>query len=469
MKMIKIEPVTRVEGEARVIIVVDEEKRSVRDAYYQVMSLRGFEAFCRGRPVEELPRITSTMCGVCSWAHHLASAKAVDEVFGRKPTPYADVLREIAMLAQICDSHLLHFTFLALPDVLSKSIVEIVNEEPKLLSTLVKARSSVVNIEKVLGGKPIHPSFTVPGGVARKLSREDLIKINNSIGELYANITSSIDYFNERIVKSMNFRRLIENEVFSLKSYYMGLVDTDGSLSFYKGKLKIIDPAGREVALLEPRDYTKFIGERVESWSYSKFPYLKTSGDGNGESREGLVRVGPLARFNVSTRIPFERSRLEYERLVETLGGKPIHNSQVNHWIRLLEVLYCAEKMIKLLGEISDSGEAVNTSGEPLFEGVGIVEAPRGTLIHHYRTNEDLITIDVNVITPTTFNNAAINREIMKVCESSLRFNPAPLDPSQFSSVEVAIRAYDPCNSCSTHLLVVSPCGKVLRSMVIRE
>ncbi|MEM1919052.1 MAG: Ni/Fe hydrogenase subunit alpha [Desulfurococcaceae archaeon] len=469
MKTIKIEPVTRVEGEARVVIVIDEEKHVVRDAYYQVMSLRGFEAFCRGRPVEELPRITSTICGVCSWAHHLASAKAVDEVYGRKPTVYADNLRELAMLAQICDSHLLHFAFLALPDILSKNIREIVIGEPKLLSMLIKARSSVVNIEKILGGKPIHPSFTVPGGVARKLSREDIARINNLIRELYVNITASIDYFNERILKSTNFRKLIENEAFTIKSYYMGLIDTDGSIGFYRGKLRIIDPDGRELALLEPRDYTRFIEERVEAWSYSKFPYVKMNITRSMDGEYGLVRVGPLARFNISTKIPLERSRFEYERLIETLGGKPIHNSQVNHWIRLLEVLYSTEKMFKLIEEISNTeGETVNTSGEPRYEGVGIVEAPRGTLIHHYKTNEDFITTDINVITPTTFNNPAINREIRKVCESSLHnILSSDLEPSYFNDVEVAIRAYDPCNSCSTHLHIISSDGRKSKSMVI--
>lgn len=459
MRTIDIEPVNRVEGESKVVIRLDEHGR-VREAYYVVLSLRGFEAFCLGRPIEDLPRITSTMCGVCSWAHHLASSKAVDEVYGRTPPPLAEGIRELAMLAQIIDSHLLHFTYLALPDLTSKNVIEILKEEPRFFTNLVKARESIVSFEKILGGKPIHPSLTTPGGVVRKPMREQVQELEKTARDCFNRVAEAVDFFNERILRNGKFLNLLRDEKLMVRSHYMALVGEGDSLSFYRGRLKIVDPEGRALAVLEPRDYVKYVEERVEDWSYSKFPYLKASGWKGLDDEQHILRVGPLARLNVSSKIPGERTSVEYERLLETLGPKPVHNTQANHWVRLIEVLYSLERIVEILGEIDLNDSVVNLEGEPVYEGVGVVEAPRGTLIHHYVSDEAFTAKGVNIITPTTFNNTAINREIRKIC-GSIKLNGLGNEPdsSALKLIEVSIRAYDPCNSCSTHFTVISPEG----------
>lgn len=459
MRTISIEPVNRVEGEAKVVIYVDEHGR-VKGAYYVVLSLRGFEAFCVGRPVEELPRITSTMCGVCSWAHHLASSKAVDEIFGRTPPTLAQKVRELAMLAQIIDSHLLHFTFLALPDLTFRNIVEVAREEPRFFSSLVKARASIVNFERILGGKPIHPTLTVPGGVSKRPSEEEVRELEKLAKDCLDNVVKAIDFFNEKILRDERFLKIVRDERFAVKSHYMALVGEGDTLSFYSGKLKILGPDGRVLSVFNPRDYVKYIEERVERWSYSKFPYIAANSGEELDDERRIVRVGPLARLNVCSKIPCERSRVEYERLLETLGPKPIHNTQAYHWARLIEALYCSERILEILNELDLNDDIVSFEGEPTLEGVGVVEAPRGTLIHHYRSDEGFVAREINIITPTTFNNPAVNREIGKICGSTKLsgYGEAP-DQQTLKLIEVSIRAYDPCNSCSTHFTVISPRG----------
>jgi len=460
-KTIVIEPVTRIEGEVKVVIFLDE-KGNVKNAYYQVLEFRGFEAFCRGRPAEELPRITSAICGVCSWAHHLASGKALDMIYGRRPTPTASKLRELGYLAHIVDSHLLHFVVMALPDFTLESIppelrniVGILREEPRIVELFLKSRNLVRSFEEVFGGKAIHPAFVLPGGVSKKLTKEDWEKLNNYGKELLKIVKEILNYFRNVVLKSRTYMNLLHDEAYSLKTYYIGLVDEANNLNFYDGYVRIIDNKGREVAKFRSEEYLNHIAEHYEEWSYSKFPYLKTIG-WKGFVEEYLCRAGPLARLNVADKIPSEEASEEFKYMVEVIGSKPIHNTMAYHWARLIESLHACEKIMYMLQDESILREdVVNVEGSPKYEGVGIVEAPRGTLIHHYVVDENFIAKDVNVITPTAINNAAINTELRKVASKIISGN---IDESALNLVEASIRAYDPCNACATHY--VDPRGR---------
>lgn len=468
-KFIAIDPITRVEGEVRAVIIIDENGE-VKDAYYQTLELRGFEAFCRGRAVDELPRITSAICGVCSWAHHVASGKALDVLFGREPPPTAKKLREIAYFMQIIDSHLLHFIIMALPDFTLvnrspelRNIVGLLREEPKVATLFLRSRSIIKDIEKVFGGKPIHSAFVLPGGISRKFNREDLEKIDKLTKELYDIIDYIVDYFNKKVLKSEIFQKYLYDDAYILRTYYMGIVGVGDTLNFYDGSLKIIDSKGREIARFNAIEYTNYIAEHVTNWAYSKFPYLKWLG-WRGFKEEYLVRVGPLARLNVIDRIPSERAQEEYKYMIEVFGGKPIHNTMAYHWARIIETLHSIERMREMLQEdVLLSNDILNLEGEPRFEGVGVIEAPRGTLIHHYKSNEDLLATDINIITPTTFNNAAINTELKKVARKIL--SKESINETSLNKLEMSIRAYDPCNSCATHYMDLR--GKSLLSILI--
>ncbi|MEM4930341.1 MAG: Ni/Fe hydrogenase subunit alpha, partial [Desulfurococcaceae archaeon] len=377
-----IDPVTRVEGESRVIAILDENSE-VSEVYYQILTTRGYESFCIGRAVEDLPRITSTVCGVCSWAHHFVSGKAVDELLGRKPPIPAYKLRELAYYIQIIDSHLLHLGVMALPDFIlhdsqpvDRNIIGLIKKEPRLATLLLKTRSLVKEIEKIIGGKPIHASFIIPGGVTRSLNREDVEKINRLLRELEGIVSEITVFFNEKVVKSSVFENYLQNDAYKLETYYMSLVSRDNSLTFYDGLIKIIDRNGREVAVFKPIDYSKYIGEYMNNWSYSKFPYFKPNG-WKGFNEESVIRVGPLARLNIVDKIPSEKAGEEYGKILDYFGKKPIHNTIAYHWARVVETIYCIEKMLELLEDPDIvSKETVDLTGEPRYEGVGVIEAP---------------------------------------------------------------------------------------------
>lgn len=477
-----IDPVTRVEGESRVIAILDENSE-VSEVYYQILTTRGYESFCIGRAVEDLPRITSTVCGVCSWAHHFVSGKAVDELLGRKPPIPAYKLRELAYYIQIIDSHLLHLGVMALPDFIlhdsqpvDRNIIGLIKKEPRLATLLLKTRSLVKEIEKIIGGKPIHASFIIPGGVTRSLNREDVERINRLLRELEGIVSEITVFFNEKVVKSSVFENYLQNDAYKLETYYMSLVSRDNSLTFYDGLIKIIDRNGREVAVFKPIDYSKYIGEYMNNWSYSKFPYFKPNG-WKGFNEESVIRVGPLARLNIVDKIPSEKAGEEYGKILDYFGKKPIHNTIAYHWARVVETIYCIEKMLELLEDPDIvSKETVDLTGEPRYEGVGVIEAPRGILIHHYKADDRLIATHVNIITPTTFNNTAINVELKKVVKNVLKNRE--IDRNVLNKIEIDIRAYDPCNSCAAHLfnlenntfkiLVIDPFRKEKNTVFIK-
>jgi len=471
---IVIDPVTRVEGEARVLIVTNNG--SVEEVYYQIVAGRGYESFCKGRAVEDLPRITSTVCGVCSWAHHMGSGKALDDLFGRElPTP-ARKLREFAYYMQIIDSHILHFGIMGLPDLLlhdapplERNIIGIVKVEPRIASLVLKSRELIKSIEKILGGKPIHAAFILPGGVTKSLNNEEVEKLRGLIRELHGIVDELVEYFNKKILPSEVYQRYLNDESYSLKTYYMGLVGVDNTLTFYDGDLKIIDNKGNEVALFKPRQYVEHIAEHVTNWSYSKFPYLRKIG-WKGFEEEYLVRVGPLARLNIVDKLPTEKASAEYEYMIEYFGGKPIHNTMAYHWARIIETLYSIERMEEMLDDPDlASRDTVNLDGEVRYEGVGVIEAPRGTLIHHYKADDKLVATHVNIITPTTINNAPINAELRKIVRKIFRDKLNEVDHRVLNRMEISIRAYDPCNSCAAHYIDLSRDNEWLIWVVEKE
>lgn len=459
-KVVLIDPVTRIEGEVKVHVVLDE-KGLVKEVFYQAVEFRGFEAFCRGRPIEDLPRVTSAICGVCSWAHHLASAKAVDNVFGREPPVTATKVRELSYLAHIVDSHLLHFTLLALPDFVPsdlppklRNVVGLYRKYPELVKLFLRSRQIVKEIEEVFGGKSVHPTFAIPGGVSKKVTKEDVERLSKLSKELYGVVSKVYEFFKSTVLKSKTFQDLLNEEAYNVKTYYMGLVDGEDNLNFYDGFVKIIDFNGREVAKFNPKDYVNHIAEHVEDWTYTKFPYLRSVG-WKGFKEEYIVRVGPLARLNITKTIPTPMANEAFKELVDVIGSRPIHNSLAYHWCRLVECIYACERISQLLQDKDILGEStVNMVGKPSYEGVGIVEAPRGTLIHHYKSDENFITKEVNIITPTAINNASINTELKKVASKLIK--GCSVDERLFNLIEVGIRSYDPCTACATHVINLS-------------
>lgn len=457
--LIALDPVTLVEGVARVVVVTDG--RDVR-ALYQIMEFRGFEKLAVGRHVEDLPKVMSAICGFCSWSHHLVSGKAVDSLFGRRPPVRARLTRTLLNYIQVLDSHLLHLTFIGLPDLVlwgedRRDIVKLMSKNPGVASIALRTRSLLKKAEKRFVGKIQHGSLVLPGGVCRGLTEEDLAELRSTLAEVGKAVEELRRFFEERIARSEQFRRLLAREDLSMRCYSMGLVRGD-SLELYDGTLRVVDSKGRVVEEVEdPAAYTNVVGEALVSWNNATLPYYKPAGP-KFFSEESTLMVGPLARLNVAKEVPGERASEEYGKLIDAAGGKPLSNVVLYHWARLVEVLHCLE-MIERLTESREllEGELVDLAGSPRSRGVGIVEAPRGTLIHDYSMDDRMVATRARVITPTTINNTAINISLGKasarlVEEVRSEGRPSPETVATFESI---IRSYDPCNSCATHCVRV--------------
>ncbi len=461
-KKVTINPITRLEGHGKIEIFLDD-KGNVENAYLQVPELRGFENFCKDRPVEELPRITPRICGVCPTAHHMAATKTVDAVYNVKPTDTAVKIRRLIYDAFIMEDHLLHFFFLGGPDFVvgpdapaaERNILGVIGKVGvEIGKQVIEARKRLRNIIITLGGKVIHPVCGLPGGVSKgvtKEKREEFLKTAKDTVE-FAKFTLQI--FEDVVLKNKTYVDLIVGDIFKHETYYMGLVDENNKVDLYDGKVRIVDPDGKEFAKFEAKDYLDHISEHVEPWSYMKFPFLKKIGwkgfvDGKNSS---IYRVAPLARLNASAGMSTPLAQAEYEKMFETLGGKPSHHTLAIHWARLVEVMYSAEHMVKLLeDETITNPDIRNIPTETPDEGVGIVEAPRGTLIHHYKTDEKGLTQRVNLIVATVGNAAAISLSIAKAAKGLIK--KGKVNDGLLNMVEMAFRAYDPCLACATHSL----------------
>ncbi len=425
--------------------------------------MRGFEAFCLGRPAEAMPQITSRICGVCPTAHHMAAVKALDMLFGVTPPRTARLIREIFYHLFMFEDHLLHFYFLGGPDFIVGPSAP--REKRNILGVIetvgVETGKKVIEIRKrcrelmtILGGKPIHPVLGLPGGVAKTVdgpTQEQLRAFSRDAID-FAEFT--LTAFNDIVLKNKEYVDLVLGDAFKLTTGYMGMVDEKNRVNFYDGAIRVVDAEGREIERFTPQEYAGVIAEHVEPWSYIKFPYLRKIGwQGFTEGvTSGIYRVSPLARLNAAEGMATPRSSEQYARMYATVGARPIHNTLAIHWARLIEVLYAAERLVELAGDPElTSPEIRNMNLQTPKEGVGIVEAPRGTLIHHYQADANGMLTGVNLIVATVNNSAAINMSVKKAARALISKNN--INDGLLNMVEMAFRAYDPCLSCATHSL----------------
>jgi len=462
VKKITIDPITRLEGHGKIEIFLND-KGDVFNAYLQIPELRGFEKFCEGRPVEEMPRITPRICGVCPGAHHLASAKATDAVYHVDPPSAAKKLRELFYCAHMIHSHIAHFYALAAPDFVmgptsdpaQRNILGVVAKVGLGVGgEVIKHRAYAQAIQAVIGGKATHPVCGLPGGMSKSITEEERKDFEAKARSCVEFARFSLKLFNDVVLANKEYLNLVTSDIYNMKSYYMGLVDANNKVNFYDGDIRVVDPEGKEVAKFKPANYLEYIAEHTEPWSYLKFPFLKNVGwKGFVEGRDsGIYRVAPLARLNVADGMATPLAQAEYERMFSTLGGKPVHATMAFHWARLVELLYAAERLLELCQDDEITSPNVRTIPTAIpTEGVGVVEAPRGTLIHHYKTDEKGIIQKVNLIVATGQNNPAMNISVKKAAQGLIK--NGVISEGLLNMVEMAFRAYDPCMACATHCL----------------
>ena len=462
MKKITIDPITRLEGHGKIEIFLDDKGNCER-ACLQIPELRGFEQFSVGRPAEEMPRITTMICGVCPTAHHMASAKALDDLFKVDPPPAAKKIRELMYNAFQAEDHILHFFFLGGPDFVvgpqapagERNILGVIAKAGlETGGKVIQMRKGMRNILRIIGGKPVMPSCALPGGVSKGISKDEQ-KIILEAGEYGVEFCKvALGIFDDIVLKNKDYVDLITGDVYSHKTYYMGMVDKNNKVSFYDGMIKVIDPSGKEFAKFKSQDYLDHIAEHVEPWTYVRFSYLKKVGwKGFVDGKEsGVFRVAPLARLNVSDGMATPLAQEAYEKMFSVLGGKPVHSTLAFHWARLVEALYAAERVVELARDPEIlSPDIVNLPTKTPKKGVGVVEAPRGTLIHHYETDDRGILTKVNLIVATQNNSAAINMSVEKAAKSLIKDGEVP--DGILNMIEMGFRAYDPCHACATHSL----------------
>jgi F420-non-reducing hydrogenase large subunit len=474
MTRISIDPITRLEGHGKIEIFLDDQG-NVENCYFQVPELRGFEVFCLGRPVEEMPRLTNRICGVCPEAHHMAAAKAIDAVYKVEPPPAGTKLRDLLYMAFFVTDHTTHFYALGGPDFVvgpdapaaERNILGVIAKVGlEIGGQVIACRKRNHEVIKMIGGRGIHPVSALPGGMSHAITeeqRQEIIEIAKQNVE-FAQFTIGI--VNDIVLKNQGYVDLILSDGYTQKTYYMGLVDGNNHVNFYDGKVRVVGPDGVEHCKYAPHEYTQYVAEHVEPWSYLKFPYLKKVGwkgfvDGKDS---GVYCATPLSRLNAADGMATPLAQAEYERFYETLGGKPVHHTLATHWARCIELLYAAEHMLELAedSEVASPNVRVLPTEVPT-EGVGIVEAPRGTLTHHYWTDENGILTKANLIVGTTNNNAPIFMSIKNAATSLIK--NGEVNDAILNMIEMAFRSYDPCLSCATHSLP----GQMPLELIVRN
>ncbi|MBV2263006.1 MAG: Ni/Fe hydrogenase subunit alpha [Thauera sp.] len=455
LRRVAIDPVSRVEGHGKVTILLDENNK-VHQVRLHIVEFRGFERFIQGRPYWEVPVMVQRLCGICPVSHHLAASKALDLIVGAtKVTPTADKMRRLMHYGQILQSHALHFFHLSSPDLLfgfdsevsRRNIVGVAEKYPEIAKKGILLRKYGQEVIRLTAGKRVHGTGAVPGGVNRSLTveeRKDLLK------DAYQMISWSRDAV--RIIKELHQQNPALYDHFgTFRSSFMGMVAPDGSLDLYHGVLRAKDADGKILFdQVDYQAYDRLITEEVKPWSYMKFPYFTSMGPENG-----WYKVGPLARVQNCDSIPTPFAEHERRELVAYAGGKPLHATLAYHWARMIEMLFAAETIKELLQDDDLSGTDLMTNGERRREGVGVIEAPRGTLFHHYQVGDDDLVTMANLIVSTTNNNQAMNSAVREVARQYLDGNE--ITEGLLNHIEVAIRAYDPCLSCATHALGKMP------------
>ncbi len=453
-KTLLIQPVTRIEGHAKITIRLDDAGE-VDTARVNVIELRGFERFCIGRPVEDMPRLTPRICGVCPWSHHLAAAKATDAVFGVTPPPAGRKLRELCNSIAYMEEHILHFYFLAGADFLLgpdadpsiRNVIGILQAAPEVATRVVKVRHMCAKMLEILAGKAIHPQAAVPGGFSKPLLAAERDRLRPMADEALELAKFSIAFAKENVfpkyldvVKSLGV----------ITTGFLGTVTDSGALDLYDGKLRLMAPDGSYEDFPYER-YTEFIAEHVEPWSYLKFPYAKKWGafSMDADKPGSIYRANTLARINVCDHIATPLAQAELVEFRKAFG-RPAQLTLLYHWARLIELLYNAENAVRLLADAEITSTDTRLKVTPrAARGVGCVEAPRGTLIHDYTTDADGLLTNVNLIVGTTHNNAPINMSVTQAAKSLI--HKGKYDQGVLNTVEMSIRAYDPCLSCATH------------------
>jgi NAD-reducing hydrogenase large subunit len=443
-----IDPVTRIEGHSKISIHLDEQGH-VEEAYFHVTQFRGFEKFCEGRPFSEMPSLMARICGICPVSHLIASAKACDAILAVRIPQNAKRLRRILNLAQIVQSHALSFFYLASPDLLlgmdsdpaKRNIFGLIEAHPAMAADGVRLRQFGQQIIELLGGKRIHPSWVVPGGVNGPLTAEHREQILAAIPEALSIAERTLDWFKSQMER---FREEIRSFA-NFPTLFMGLVGEDGGLEHYDGKLRFMDAGGRLVAgPIDPNTYAEHIAELAHPWTYLKTSYYKPLG-----YPDGIYRVGPLARLNIIDGCGTPRAGQEWAEFRELDRGAVL-SSFYYHYARLIEILYAVEKMQQLLNdpEILDTNVRAHASANN-SEGIGVAEAPRGTLMHHYKVDANGLITWANLIIATGHNNGAMNRGVLQVAKHFIHGPKIP--EGMLNRVEAVIRTFDPCLSCSTH------------------
>jgi NAD-reducing hydrogenase large subunit len=452
---ITIEPVTRIEGHAKVTIHLDE-KGGVEQAYFHVNEFRGFEKFCEGRMYFEMPLITPRICGICPVSHHLASAKACDQVVGAPPPRPASLLRELMHMGQMIPSHGMHFFELAGPDLLlgfdadpaGRNVVGLIQANPEVAVKAVKLRKFGQEIIRTLGGRKVHPNFAVPGGVNKALKPAERDAILAGVDEALQTTQLGLS-----VMKDWAEKNREDVEKFAVfPSGYFGLVTPEGGLELYEGPCRLIDASGKRLEEFDGRQYLDYIAEHVEDWSYLKVPYYKKMGWPGG-----VYRVGPLGRLNVAQKIDTPLADEELKAFKALNDGKPVENTLYYHYARLIETIFALERVNVLLDDPDIlSTDILNTHQKYTGQGVGVIEAPRGTLFHHYWANANGQLERVNLIVATGHNNWAMSKAVDSVAKTYITAGQE-ISEGLLNRVEAAIRAHDPCLSCSTHALGQMP------------
>lgn len=461
-KRIVIDPITRLEGHGKIDIFLDAHGE-VEKAWYQIPELRGFEVFCKGRPAEDMPQITSRICGVCPTAHHMASTKALDALYRVEPTETARKLRELIYSMFMLEDHALHVYVLGGPDFIvgpeapksTRNILGVIQTVGlEAGKRVISMRRKLRELIAYLGGKVVHPVFGLPGGVAKGLSADELPRFREVAQEGLEFARWTLEIFRKVVLGRDDYVRLITSDAFTHRTYYMGLVDGQNRVNFYDGRIRVVGPDGKEFARFDAARYLDVIAEHVEPWSYVKFCYLKPLGwrgfsDGADTS---VYAVAPLARLNVCDGMATPEAQQAFEEYIQTLGGRPAHFTLANHWARVIEMIYAAERMTELLNEPDITGSRIrNLPAEFPTRGIGVVEAPRGTLFHDYETDERGCITRVNLIVATQNNSARIAMSVDKAAKSLI--HGGRVSDGLLNQIEMAFRAYDPCNACTTHAL----------------
>ncbi len=461
-KQITVNPITRLEGHGKISIFLDE-KGDVSRAYFQIPELRGFEKFLVGRQAEDAPQITSRICGVCPTAHHTAATKALDDLFKVDPPETAKKIREMIYSIFMLEDHSLHLFFLGGPDFVvgptapkaERNVLGVIQKAGlEIGKKVIAMRKDLRSIITEIGGKVIHPVFGLPGGVAKGVAEEarDRFKEVADRGLKFALFCEEL--VENVILGNADYVKAITSDAYTHRTHYMGLIDSDEHVNFYDGLIRVVDPKGHEVERFPVQKYQDYITEHSEPWTYVKFPYLKKLGwKGFVDGEEsGIYSVAPLARLNASKGMATPQAQELYEKFFETLGDRPVHHTLANHWARVVEIVYAAERFQELVNDPDITSKDIRTiPTETPSEGMGVVEAPRGVLIHHYQSDNRGILTKANLLVATQHNSARIAMSVEKAARAMIK--GGEVNDGILNQVEMAFRAYDPCHACATHSL----------------